>query len=288
MEKEKIVFIVNPNSGVSKKKRIIKQLETELDDRFSYEIKQTERPAHATDLAKKAVEEGAIAVVAIGGDGTVNEVAKGLIHTQTALGVIPAGSGNGFARHLKIPMQVSAAIKKINAFQKRIIDSATINGEAFLATAGLGFDAHVGWKFANFGHRGFFSYMQVTTNEFFRFKPRTYELEVDGVEMETSAFLINIANAGQYGNNAWIAPSASISDGKLNLCILEKFPHYEAPEIIFRLFSKQIEQSKYYRVIRAKEVRIKKPERFHLDGEPRECMEDIVIRVVPKSLEVIA
>ena len=102
--------------------------------------------------------------MAIGGDGTVNEVAKGLIHTRTALGVIPAGSGNGFARHLKIPMQVSAAIKKINAFQTRTIDSATINGEAFLATAGLGFDAHVGWKFANFGHRGFFSYMQVTTN----------------------------------------------------------------------------------------------------------------------------
>jgi YegS/Rv2252/BmrU family lipid kinase len=288
MEREKIVFIVNPKSGVNKKQRILKQLASDLDKRFVYEIKQTERPAHATELAKEAIQEGAVAVVAIGGDGTVNEVAKGLIHTKTALGVIPAGSGNGFARHLKIPMQIKAAIKKINAFQKQTIDSATINGEAFLATAGLGFDAHVGWKFANFGHRGFFSYMQVTTNEFFRFKPRIYELEVDGIKMETSAFLINIANAGQYGNNAWIAPSASISDGKLNLCILEKFPHYEAPEIIFRLFSKQIEQSKYYKVIRAKEVRIKKPDRFHMDGEPRESLEDIMIRVVPNSLEVIA
>jgi YegS/Rv2252/BmrU family lipid kinase len=288
MEREKIVFIVNPKSGVNKKQRILKQLASDLDKRFVYEIKQTERPAHATELAKEAIQEGAVAVVAIGGDGTVNEVAKGLIHTKTALGVIPAGSGNGFARHLKIPMQIKAAIRKINAFQKQTIDSATINGEAFLATAGLGFDAHVGWKFANFGHRGFFSYMQVTTNEFFRFKPRIYELEVDGIKMETSAFLINIANAGQYGNNAWIAPSASISDGKLNLCILEKFPHYEAPEIIFRLFSKQIEQSKYYKVIRAKEVRIKKPDRFHMDGEPRESVEDIMIRVVPDSLEVIA
>lgn len=287
MKREKIVFIVNPNSGVSKKQRILKQLKTQLDKRFSYDIKETLRPAHATELAREAIHEGAIAVVAIGGDGTVNEVAKALIHSKIALGVIPAGSGNGFARHLKIPMQVNAAINKINQFNRRTIDSASINGEAFLATAGLGFDAHVGWKFANFGHRGFLSYMQVTTNEFFRFKPRTYELEVDGQKMETSAFLINIANAGQYGNNAWIAPSASISDGKLNLCILEKFPHYEAPEIIFRLFSKQIEQSKYYKVIRAEIVRIKKPERFHLDGEPRESMEDIVIQVVPKSLEVI-
>ena len=146
--KKYIHFVVNPNSGIKEKSSIIALLEKELSEDFKYKVSITKRMDHATKLAKKAIKNGAKAVIAVGGDGSVNEVGKALIGTEVALGVIPSGSGNGFARHLKIPLQAKAAIKTINEFRTRDIDSATINGNPFLATAGLGFDAHVGWKFA--------------------------------------------------------------------------------------------------------------------------------------------
>ncbi len=283
----KIQFVINPNSGVKRKVSLVDLLKSELGDTIQYGIHFTKHPEHATELSLQAVEQGVDAVIAVGGDGSVNEVGKALINTDVALGIIPSGSGNGFARHLGIPMQSLAAIKRIREFNTRTIDTASINGVPFLATAGLGFDAHVGWKFATFGKRGFFSYLQVTTNEFFSFQPKTYHLEVDGEVIETKAFLVNFANAGQYGNNAWIAPSASISDGKLNVCILEQFPPHLAPDIIFKLFSKQIEKSKYYRVLQAKEIKVLNPSKFHLDGEPKSIEEDMLIQVVPNSLKVI-
>ncbi|MEQ8909476.1 MAG: YegS/Rv2252/BmrU family lipid kinase [Vicingaceae bacterium] len=284
---KKIQFIINPNSGVNRKVKLVDLLKEELDPSFQYGIHFTKHPSHATELAQQAVDQGVEAVIAVGGDGSVNEVGKALIGTSVALGIIPSGSGNGFARHMGIPMRSRSAIQRINNFQSQTIDTANINGEPFLATAGLGFDAHVGWKFADFGRRGFLSYMQVSTHEFFTFKPKTYQLEIDGEKMETRAFLINFANAGQYGNNAWIAPSASISDGMLNVCILEHFPSHFVPDIIFKLFSKQIERSKYYRVIQAKEIRVLNPEHFHMDGEPRKSQTELIIRVNPSSLKVL-
>ena len=285
--KKYIHFVINPKSGVKKKQSIVELLEKHLSRDFEYKITYTQQVGHASEITEEAIKNDAKGVVAVGGDGTVNEVGKALIGTDVALGVLPYGSGNGFARHLKIPIQTKAAIQTINQFRVRTIDTATINGDPFLATAGLGFDAHVGWKFANFGKRGFLSYIQVTTNEFFSFKPKRYELVIDGEAFETTAFLINFANAGQYGNNAWIAPSASMSDGKLNVCILEKFPPHQVPEIIFQLFSKKIENSKYYKVIQAKEIQVKQADKFHIDGEPKENKNDIVVKVVPNSLTVI-
>jgi YegS/Rv2252/BmrU family lipid kinase len=272
---------------VKQKVRLVDQLKRQLAPDIEYGIHFTKKPAHATELARAAVQKGVDAVVAVGGDGSVNEVGKALIHSEVALGIIPAGSGNGFARHLNIPLRSSDAIQRINAFKLKTIDTASLNGEPFLATAGLGFDAQVGWKFASFGRRGFFSYLQVTTNEFFSFKPKTYHLEVDGESIETKALIINFANAGQYGNNAWIAPSASLSDGKLNVCILESFPPHFAPDIIFKLFSKQIERSRYYRLFQAEEIKVLNPPQFHLDGEPRTLDQDMIIKVVPHSLKVL-
>jgi YegS/Rv2252/BmrU family lipid kinase len=285
--KKSIHFIINPISGAKRKVSIIETIKENLSAHFNYGITITQREGHATEVAKELADGDIDAVIAVGGDGSVNEVGKALVNTKVKLGVIPCGSGNGFARHLKIPLQSKMAIRCINDFQYKRIDTATINNEVFLATAGLGFDAHVGWKFADFGKRGFLSYMKVTSNEFFSFQPRTYRLIIDGEEMETTAFLINFANVGQYGNNAWIAPSASIFDGKLNVCILEKFPAQSVPDIIFKLFSKQIEKSKYYRVIQAEEIKVIRPSHFHMDGEPKKMGEDMIIKVVPQSLDVI-
>ncbi len=288
MSKKKISFIINPISGGKKKDKIIRLIKSKLTEEYEFEIQITEYSAHATALAKIALKNKVDAIIAVGGDGTVNEVGQALIHTDTPMGIIPTGSGDGFARHLKIPQRISLAIDKIKEFKIQTIDTATLNDIPFLATAGLGFDAKIGWEFDNFGKRGLLSYIQLSALEFFKYKAKEYELLIDGKSIITSAFLINFANAGQYGNNAWIAPSASLFDGKLNVGVLKPFPPHEVPFIIFQLFSKTIEHSKYYDRYQAKEIKIKSPKRFHIDGEPKENQkEEIVIRVVPQSLKVL-
>lgn len=285
--KKKILFIINPHSGIKSKLGFVDLIEQEINDNFIVKTRLTQRPEHGTELALDAVESGMDAVVAVGGDGSVNEVGKALIGTDVALGIIPLGSGNGFARHLNIPLQEKAALQTINRFRTQVIDTATVNGIPFLATAGLGFDAQVGWQFANHGKQGFLTYIQITANAFRGYKAKEYKFSVDGKEMETTAFLINFANAGQYGNNAWISPSASLSDGLLNICIVDKFPKQYAVDIIYKLFNKKIEKSKYYRFLQGKEIIVRNPEIYHIDGEPRGTEEDLIIKVVPQSLTVI-
>ena len=284
---KRISVIINPISGVKSKVGVVEALKKYLNPDFEYIVNFTERSNHATELSKDASEAGFDAVVAVGGDGTVNEVAKGLINTNTALGVIPMGSGNGFARHMKIPLNLKKSIEAINTFNTELIDTATVNKEPFISTVGLGFDALVGKKFADFGKRGLLSYMQVTTAEFMSFESSQYKLYIDGEKINTKAFLINFANVGQYGNNAWIAPNASVKDGKLNVCLIEPFPAHLVPDIIFKLFNKQLEKSKYYRTFLAEEIKVEAPKLYHIDGEPRSSEKDIEIKIVPSSIKVI-
>lgn len=284
---KRISVIINPISGVKSKVGVVEALKKYLNPDFEYIVNFTERSNHATELSKDASEAGFDAVVAVGGDGTVNEVAKGLINTNTALGVIPMGSGNGFARHMKIPLNLKKSIEAINTFNTELIDTATVNEEPFISTVGLGFDALVGKKFADFGKRGLLSYMQVTTAEFMSFESSQYKLYIDGEKINTKAFLINFANVGQYGNNAWIAPNASVKDGKLNVCLIEPFPAHLVPDIIFKLFNKQLEKSKYYRTFLAEEIKVEAPKLYHIDGEPRSSEKDIEIKIVPSSIKVI-
>lgn len=288
-KKHKLLFIVNPTSGDIPKEKTIAKIKQYINkDKFEYEIQLTERAKHAIELSAAAIKNNVDAVIAVGGDGSVNEVGRALIHTDVAMGILPLGSGNGLARHLKIPMNIEGAIEKINQFNIKKIDTATINDEVFLGTAGLGFDAHVGWKFSEFGKRGFFSYMQVTANEFFKYKTNQYSIEIDGKTIEADAFLVSFANSSQFGNNAWIAPSAVIDDGTISLCVLEKFPSLLAADMIFKLFSKRIEKSKYYKIYKGKEIKIKHHKTIaHIDGEPIKVAEDLTIKVLPSSLNVI-
>ena len=283
----KVHFIVNPISGANQKLGIVEQIKQHISPKIDYQIAYTEAAGHATELTQKAIQQQADAVIAVGGDGSVNEVGKALINSNIALGIIPSGSGNGFARHLKIPMTIKASIDTINAFNIRQIDTASVNGRPFLATTGTGFDSHVAHKFADFGKRGFLSYMQISTNEFINYQPTDYQLIIDGQEINTKAFLVVIANAGQYGNNVWISPSASVSDGLLNIGILEKFPATVVPDIILRLFNKTIEKSKFYQTFQAQEVLIKQVENYHIDGEPIGKSGEMHIKINPSSLNVI-
>ena len=286
--KKQLWIIVNPISGVKAKKSAIALLEEELAAHFDIKIKTTKAANHATKLATKAVDKKVDAIVAIGGDGTVNEVAKALIHTTISLAVIPFGSGNGFARHLGIPLDAVGAIKKIKEFKVQRIDTATFNGNPFVVTAGIGFDAQIAHEFANFGKRGFIAYSQVTLNAFLTYKPKSYTLKIDGNKIKSKALLICFANAGQYGNNAWIAPTASLTDGKIKVCILKPFPHHLSPDILLKTFNKNLVKSSYYEVYNAEKVTIKKSRKFHLDGEPYDkAKKKMVIKVVPNSLNVI-
>lgn len=284
--KRKIHFIINPISGVKKKVKVVDTLKALLNPTFDYGISFTEHANHATELAAEAVKQGAEAVIAVGGDGTINEVAKSLVGTETRLGVIPMGSGNGFARHMKIPLRPKEAIQCLNRFESQIIDTGLVNNEVFVSTVGMGFDALVGRRFADFGKRGLLSYMQVSTHEFLSFTSEDYHLQIDGKDFKSKAFLINVANIGQYGNNAWIAPSASVTDGLLNVCVLETFPQHLVGDIIFKLFNKQLDKSKFYTHYLAREINVLTPSLYHLDGEPRDksAME---IKIVPNSLKVI-
>lgn len=290
MQKKRIVFILNPISGTRKKALVPGLLKRLLDhERYSYEIAETERAFHAHELAKGAAEAGVEIVVAVGGDGTVNEVASGLLYSKTALGILPFGSGNGLARHLGIAVDTSEAIGLLNTGKPITIDAAEANGKAFFCTAGLGFDARIGQVFASTHTRGFGSYVRMALTEYFGFTPHQYTVMVNGQEFKGSYFVVTMANAGQYGNGAYIAPQANIQDGQIDLCLLRPFPRLEVMRLGWQLFNKSIHKNAYMQIIRTDRTEIHCPqaECMHLDGEFVPIKGKLQVRMLPKSLQVI-
>ena len=236
-DKKKIVFVVNPKSGSHGKKAILKWIEERIDRSvFDYTIVNTQYAGHATQLAAPAAKEGVVIVVAVGGDCTVNEIARSLRHTDTALAIIPCGSGNGLARHLHIPMDAKGAIDVINKNYRVCIDYGLINNIPFFCTCGVGFDAFVSLKFADSGKRGLLTYLENTLYESLTYQPETYEIENEEGTVKYEAFLIACGNASQWGNNAYIAPQASLTDGLMDVTIMEPFTVLDVPSLSFQLF----------------------------------------------------
>lgn len=257
--------------------------------RYTYEVVETARPLHARELAKAAAEAGAHIVVAVGGDGTVNEVASGLLYTETSLGILPFGSGNGLALHMGIPVNTLEAIELLNTPAYTTIDGAEANGKPFFCTAGLGFDAHIGRLFATTHTRGFASYIRMSMQEYLSFQPHFYSVRANGQLLEGDYFVLTMANAGQYGNNAYISPKADIRDGLIDLCLLQPFPHYESIRLGWQLFHKRMDENPYLKIIRTKEVEINSPamECMHLDGEFVPITGTLQVRMLPKSLKIV-
>ena len=242
--KKKAVFIINLKSGTSDKAAIPDIIAETIDrDKFDYEIAVTQYAGHATEIASKAKDDGVDIAVAVGGDGTVNEVARGIVHSQTALGIIPCGSGNGLARHLLLPINTRKAIEIINKCEIRDLDYGIINDYPFFCTCGMGFDAFVSMKFAESGKRGPITYIENVLREGLKYKPETYIIEDENGTTRYKAFLISCANASQYGNNAYIAPQASMSDGLMDVIIMEPFDLLEAPQISIDMFNKTLDKS---------------------------------------------
>src|SRR5690606_6479284 len=238
---------------------------------------------------KQAIEEKYDAVIAVGGDGTINEIGSALVGTKMPLGIIPEGSGNGLALYLGVPMNESAALRRINRFETVQIDCGRVSDNYFFNIAGIGFDASVSDKFAGETFRGPAGYLRTVVNLLSKYKPKKYNLLIDGKSFEREAFMISVANSPQYGNNAYIAPNASINDGILDVCIVHKFPLYTLPLMVFHLFNKTADQSEYVEIIPGKQITIQQQESapVHLDGEPMDLGESIEIQVIPKSLHII-
>ncbi len=288
--KKKITFIINPISGTQGKEQISKWIDEKLDkEKYTPEMVYTERAGHASEIAAERVSQGAFAVVAIGGDGTINEVARSLVHTDTALGIIPCGSGNGLARHLRIPMEARRAIRVINEGLTDFIDYGKINDVPFFCTCGVGFDAFVSLQFSKAGRRGPLTYLEKTLRESLTYQPETYELEMDGNTIHYKAFLIACGNASQYGNNAYIAPQATLNDGLLDVTILEPFTVLEVPALSFQLFNKTLDQNSRIKTFRCKSLHIHRvnPGVAHFDGDPKMMGENIDVKIVQKGLKVI-
>jgi YegS/Rv2252/BmrU family lipid kinase len=287
---KKVLFIVNPISGDGRKERTVELLKKHIDSsKFTYDIVVTEKAGHATELSRQAANLGTDLVVAVGGDGTVNEVAKGLVGTETALGIIPKGSGNGLSRHLNIPMNVKRAIGILNKGTIVKIDTATVNDDLFVSVAGVGFDASVAKKFARAGKRGFFTYFKITAGSYPFYKARKYRLNIDGKEIERKALLISFANSSQFGNNTSIDPGASIDDGFVDVCIVSRIPVWKTLFVAPLLFLKKFDRTPYIEIIRAKEVQVnrKKGKSIHLDGDPKKIEKEFTVKINPGSLKVM-
>ncbi|MEG0647584.1 MAG: diacylglycerol kinase family lipid kinase [Bacteroides sp.] len=282
--------IINPISGVGSKRKIPKMIEQICSNgNCMLTISFTEYAGHASELTRKAISEGATCILAVGGDGTVNEIARAMIHSDTVLGIIPKGSGNGLARELHIPMDVKRAMDVIMKGHVSTIDCCVANERIFFCTCGVGFDAAVSQKFANEKRRGSLTYIKNTIEEYLSYKPEPYELLVDGKTIKEKAFLVACGNASQYGNNAYIAPHANIQDGQMDLTILAPFTPLDIAPLAIQLFTRQIDRNSNIKTMKARSVSIirQSPGVMHLDGEPVVADSRIDISILPKALKVL-
>ncbi len=289
MKTQSYRFIINPISGTQKNRNRIVSAIKQVFPLNTYQVIFTEYPGHATTLAAEAAHSGVDVVVAVGGDGTMNEVASGLVGTQTALALVPRGSGNGFARSMDIPLQPMEALKTILENQIESVDVGTINDGYFFGVAGVGLDAEIAHAFQNFGKRGPLPYYYVGLRAFKQYGYDTIKIITDEQTLRINPLLVTIANTQQYGNGAIIAPQADFTDGLLDLCIVDPFPLRAATKNLRQLFKGEIVKNPYYHSFRSKTISIVQQdgnERFHVDGEPRSGGRELRISVRPKSLRV--
>jgi len=288
--KTRIAFIINPNSGTGKKESLPTMIQEGLDaKKFQPEIVFTQYRGQGTELAKDFAAKGYEVIVAVGGDGTVNEIASSIIHTNSTLGIIPIGSGNGLARHLNIPMNVKKAIQQINESESILMDYGVVNGRPFFCTCGTGFDAYVSTEFAKGTKRGLMRYVEKIITGYFSYKSQNCHLIGDGIDLKAKAFVLTFANASQWGNNAYIAPQASVQDGKMDISIMSNFPIIALPSLALQLFAKTIDKDLFMTTLRSDEITLIREEAgpFHYDGEPYEEGKEVYVKTVADGLRVL-
>ena len=287
--KRKVLFVYNPISGSRRLIPVLPIIEKFTNrDLYDYSIASTDHKGHATELAREYALKGYDAVIAVGGDGTVNEVGCGLIGTDTALGIIPCGSGNGLARHLGVSMDPFKAVKWLDKSVYTTIDYGTINDHPFFCTCGVGFDATVSERFSNAGSRGMLTYLESILKEIATYNNQLYKLSFDDSSETFECFIVTCANAGQWGNNAYIAPTASLQDGLLDVVVIHPFTPIDAPLLAFQLFNKLLDKNDNVTIRKASRLTITRENEgpAHYDGDPCLKGKEIHYEIVPAALHV--
>lgn len=284
-----IAFIINPISGIGKQAGIEQTIQAGLDaSRFKMHVFYTETSKDGTRLAFEAMKTCDI-IVAVGGDGSVNDVAKALIHTNKILGIIPSGSGNGLARHLKLPLNVNDALEHLQNCTVQAIDTLTVNEKPFVSIAGLGFDADIAEKFNKSKKRGFIKYFEIAVRHYVLYRSKKYTLNFNGQKIKMRALMINFANSNQFGYGFQIAPNADLSDGLMDIVVLKKPYWFWGPFAMIRFLQNAIHRSKYCQTYQTNQLHLKRknPSWMNIDGEAVWMPREITITVHPKSLNII-
>ncbi|MBR3958722.1 MAG: diacylglycerol kinase family lipid kinase [Bacteroidales bacterium] len=289
--KRNLLFIVNPISGIGRQKKIEALLESNIDHSLlDYTVRYTERIHHGTELAKDAVEQGCFdAIVAVGGDGSVNDVVSGMVGSNIALGIIPCGSGNGLARNLKIPLTPAHAIEILNHYKVAEIDTIYLNDRVIASIAGIGFDARVARRMKQTKVRGLQAYAKIILTDYPTYKEHTYRLNIDGNEIERKAWFISFANSNQFGYNTAIAPLAQLDDGLIDVCIVDRIPLLHLPMTAPLLYLNHFELSQHVEYFKAHEVTVYNNDEkwVNIDGEGERIGTELHFRNVRKSLKVL-
>ncbi len=287
--KQKILAIINPISGVQKKSNIKEALKNYLDSqKWELEIVYSQYAKHAIELAKEAVKNNFNCVIAIGGDGTINEIGSALVNTPTILAIIPMGSGNGLARHLKIPLDVKKSIEKINDQQVDKIDVCYANDKPFLCTSGIGFDGLISNLFAKQNTRGLKTYVSLAIQSYLKFKNFKYSIQTTTKNIVGEAFMITVANANQYGNNAYISPESQVQDGKFEIVVIKKSSFLKMIKLVIQSFMGTIHKSKLIDIIESSTASIELfvEEFTHRDGEATGKGKNFEYTIKEKALKI--
>ncbi len=285
----KLLFIINPRSGKRNSGKIIDIINKTLTGKIDFQIGLWTNIEEFNVLAQKLKDENFTDAVAVGGDGSVNLVAKTILNTSVLLGIVPTGSGNGLARSLGINMNTEKALLQILNCKTEIIDSGEVNGHPFFCTSGVGFDAHIGNLFANLPERGLKTYIKLIRKELFSYKPQNYSVIANGTEINKTAFFITVANAGQFGNNFYMAPGAKVNDGLFNVVIVKPFKLLPGLLMLLKILLRRAHTSMYIETLACSELIIKREQRgsVHFDGEPFTMETELIYTIKPKSLKVI-
>ncbi len=284
------LFIINPISAVRKKRRIISAIKKYCKN-MNYVLFYAKDKTAVEEKIKTAVRENTPYIIAVGGDGTVNLVSQYLINTNSTLGIIPAGSGNGLAHFLKIPFNPKKNLRAMLDGKTCLIDSCRINNKHFISIAGIGFDAHIAHLFNQSKRRGFFTYLKLVIQAYFQYKEQEYTIIADGKSYNRKAFLISFANSNQFGYKTVISPIANIKDGVVDICILKR-PSVLAVLFIWPLlFLKKMHKTKYLEIIQAKEIFLLNCENelIQFDGEytKNTSSDKIHIKVFQQNLKIV-
>lgn len=287
---KRIVFIVNPKAGTNLQKHIRESVDAHLDrDKFEHDFRFTERSEHAKELAQEAVAEGCEIIVAVGGDGSINEVASALLDTKAVMGIVPAGSGNGLAMHLGYGRDIDEAVKKLNTAEERLIDVGLLNGQPFINLAGVGFDGLVSNLMKESPWRGFIPYFINSVKAGLQYTPRECRIEIDDKVLTEKCFIISIANGPMWGYNFQIAPDARVDDGFFEVVILKDVPKWQYFALVPSSLNGKIYDAEFVEHFTTSRVKISAPGKnyVHLDGEGFVLEGDLEFEIKPKALKIL-